>query len=101
MVETITIRIIAIEVHKIGIIKIGIITTTTGSTTMIAGPRATGTGIITTFSGTMRVGIGITNGSQMFEKDLFLRPKCDEPFDLCHVTCMAVLLRRLGDTVTS
>ena len=68
---------------------------------MIARPHAIGIGIITMLLGTMRVGTGIRNGSQIFERDLFSPPKCDEPFDLCRVTYMAVLRRRLGDTVTS
>lgn len=103
IIETIRIGIIAIEVRKIGIIAIvtGIIAITTGSTTMIARTHAIGTGIIAMLLGAMRVGIGTGIGSQIFEKDLFSRAKCDEPFDLCPVTCMPVLLRRLGDTVTS
>ncbi len=101
MVGTVTIKTIAITVRKSGIIKTGIITITTGSTTTIARPHAIGTGIIMMLLETMKVGVGITNGSQTFEKGSYSHQTCDEPFDLCRMTCMSVSLRLLADTVMS
>ena len=83
-----------------GTITTAIITITIDSMTTIAVRRAIGTGIITTLSENKRAAIGTANGSRIFTRDLFLRPKCGEAFDLSRTIYSFAWALRLRDTGT-